>query len=197
MNLKLFSNILTSDCKVVKFKKNFFVYPIFKNGSSSITDFAKEKKLEYMTNSEIQKIDQIHVYLRDPIQRFVSGVHTYFYLAKKKINIPDLEKIGQCELLDKHFIPQYMWIMHLRKFFNGKIKICPFQDILNLVPNRAGPWRSGIPWKDLQKNEKNQILKFANKEYITIDNFIIKQFMNTTIDIQILIQNIRDALPKN
>ena len=80
---KNWSNILGYDCEVIEFKNHQIIYPIFKNGKTSLENYAIYNKLKIFKNKEISKFQKIVVFLRDPEERFVSGVHTY--LEYKKI----------------------------------------------------------------------------------------------------------------
>ena len=58
--------------KVYELTENQYVYPIYKNASSTIGKIAI-RELNYF---EIKKLDKIDIYLRDPFERYVSGVQT-------------------------------------------------------------------------------------------------------------------------
>ena len=79
-NLK---NILTTDCEVIKFNNEQFFYPIFKNGRSSLDTYAKKNNLKILKNKEILNLKKIIVFLREPKERFISGVYTFFYFTNK------------------------------------------------------------------------------------------------------------------
>ena len=121
------NNLLTRDCTVVKVGE-YTVYPIHRVGLSSLMDDAD---ITY-TNSEISKLQHINVLIREPEARFISGVNTYARLNKLDVHSV-YEKVKNDELVDSHFIPQYLWIMNLYRFFKGEITIRPFSFIANIT----------------------------------------------------------------
>ena len=51
---KNLTDILTADCEVIKFSDEQFFYPIFKNGRSSLTRYAKTNNLPLIRNKKYQ-----------------------------------------------------------------------------------------------------------------------------------------------
>jgi hypothetical protein len=193
MMFKNLTNVLTSDCEVVKFYKKKFFYPIFKNGRSSLTEFAKEKQLQILKNKEISKLKNITVFLRNPEERFVSGVWTFFYFTNNHtIDQNVLKKIKNFDIIDKHFSPQYIWLFHLYKYFKGVIELRPVEELYDLVPNRDGPWiNNPKPWKLITQKEKDEILSIKHKKYTEVDEKIIKKYMNHSVELEKLIREFK------
>jgi hypothetical protein len=190
---KNLTDILTSDCEVIKFSDEQFFYPIFKNGRSSLTIYAGRHNLPSLKNKEISSLKKITVFLRSPEERFLSGVHTFFYLANKKsIDENTLKKIESFDIIDRHFIPQYLWLLHLHKYFKGIVKFKSVLELLNLIPNRDGPWNDNPnPWKPMTEKEKNKILSIEHKRYIEVDEKIIKKYMNKSVELKKIIKEFK------
>jgi hypothetical protein len=190
---KKFTNILTTDCEVVKLNDEQYVYPIFKNGRSSIKKYVKKNNLLLLKNNEILNLKKITIFLRSPKDRFVSGVHTFFYLKNKQlIDEPTLKKIERFEIVNRHFIPQYLWLLHLHKYFNGIVELKPVSELFNLVPYRDGPWTNNpIPWKEITQVEKDKILSIKYEKYIEVDEKIIKKYINRSVKLKILIREFK------
>jgi hypothetical protein len=190
---KNLTDILTSDCEVIKFSDEQFFYPIFKNGRSSLTIYAGRHNLPLLKNKEISSLKKITVFLRSPEERFLSGVHTFFYLANKKsIDENTLKKIESFDIIDRHFIPQYLWLLHLHKYFKGIVKFKSVLELLNLIPNRDGPWNDNPnPWKPMTEKEKNKILSMEHKKYIEVDEKIIKKYMNKSVELEKIIKEFK------
>jgi hypothetical protein len=190
---KNLTDILTADCEVVKFSDEQFFYPIFKNGSSSLTTYARKNNLLFLKNREISNCKKITVFLRSPIERFVSGVHTFFYLTNNQlIDTAVLQKIENFEIINRHFIPQYLWLLHLYKYFKGTIEFKPVLELYNLIPNRDGPWSdNATPWKAITQEEKDKILSIKHKKYIEIDEKIIKKYMNGSVELKKIIREFK------
>lgn len=185
--------ILTTDCEVIQFNNHDFFYPIFKNGSSSLKDYAFKNKLNVFKNKEISHVKKITVFMRDPEERFASGIHTFFYFANCAINKHKLKKIENFDIVDKHFIPQYLWLVHLQKHFDGVIKIKSVDELYNLIPNRDGPWtKYPKRWKPMTQGEKDQILSIKHEKYVQVDKKIIKKYMNKSVELKKIITEFKN-----
>lgn len=186
-------DILTADCEVVKFNDEQFFYPIFKNGRSSTKMYAEKNNLTFLKNKEISNCKKITVFLRSPIERFVSGVHTFFYLTdNQSINYDTLKKIESFDIIDRHFVPQYVWLLHLYKYFRGTIEVRSVSELYNIIPNRDGPWTDNpAPWRAITKKDKDKILSIEHKKYIEVDNKIIKKYMNQSVELEKLIKEFK------
>jgi hypothetical protein len=186
-------DILTADCEVIKFNDEQVFYPIFKNGRSSLRIYAKKNTLQILKNKEISNLKKITVFLRSPKQRFVSGVYTFFYLSNNQLidkNI--LKKIESFNIVNRHFVPQYIWLLHLYKYFNGIVEFRSVTELYALIPNRDGPWTSNPrPWKTITQEEKDKILSIEHKKYIDIDEKIIKKYMNQSVKLEKLIKEFK------
>ena len=190
---KNLTNILTTDCEVVKFNDEQFFYPIFKNGRSSLTVYAETNNLPLLKNKEISNLKKITVFLRSPEERFVSGVYTFFYFTNNQsIDKNILKKIESFDIVDRHFVPQYLWLLHLHKYFNGIVEFKPVIELLDLIPNRDGPWsKNPKPWHPITEKEKNKILSIENKKYIEVDEKIIKKYMNRSVELEKIIREFK------
>jgi hypothetical protein len=182
---------LTADCEVLDFGNGKFFYPIFKNGRSSLRCYARQNNLQQFTNKEILQLKnkKITVFLRSPKERFVSGVYTFFYLNNNQI-VDDLilKKIESNSIIDRHFAPQFVWLLHLYKYFKGTIEIRSVEELLQLIPNRDGPWTDNPnPWKTITQKEKNQILSIKHKKYVDVDEKIIEKYLNKSVKLESLI----------
>jgi hypothetical protein len=192
---KNLTKILTADCEVIKFDDEQFFYPIFKNGRSSLKTYAENNNLLSFKNKEISNLKKIIVFLRPPKERFVSGVYTFFYFTNNQvIDSSTLKKIESFDIVDRHFVPQYTWLFHLCKYFQGSIEIKSVSALYNLIPERDGPWCNGPPWKPLTKEKKLKILSIDYKKYIDVDKKIIKKYMNQTVKLKELIKEFKNDL---
>lgn len=137
----------------------------------------------------------ITVYIRDPMERFVSGVHTFFYLNKLKINKENLKKIDNLEILDRHFLPQCFWLFHLYKFYQGDVILKNVNEVYDLVPLREGPWtKNPTPWVKLTKHQHELIKDLDHRKFTYIDYEILNKYMNQKICLSKIIKEIKNAL---
>lgn len=121
--LKHWATLLNTDCMVV-LSKGIAIYPIFKNGSTSLFKDAEST----LVNQQIKDIENILIFIRDPQQRFVKGVNEYCRingLDPKEVH--DLIKNGK--LADRHFAPQFMWLVHLYRYYKGHVTMKPFSEL--------------------------------------------------------------------
>lgn len=103
-----------------------YVYPIFKNGSSSL------HKSNYRTVSmqELKNLTNIEVFVRNPHDRFLSGVQTYLRnLGPKYDSQTVLNLVSQNLYLNRHFCPQLYWILNLSRFTSATLTIRPFEEL--------------------------------------------------------------------
>lgn len=190
--LKHWIKLTTADCEVIKFSKKLNIYTIFKNGRSSLTIYADRNNLPIIKNKEISNLKNITVYVRDPLERFVSGVNTFFYQNQLKINDNNLKKIDNLEIVDRHFMPQSFWLMHLYKFYRGDIILKDVKEVYDIVPLREGPWTSNpFPWIALNEQRKNKIKGLDYKKFTNIDYMILNKYMNKKISLPEIIGEIK------
>lgn len=182
-------NIFTTDCTVIKFSDNEYVYPIFKNGFSSLEKYATEHKLELLKNEQLSELKEISVFLRDPVERFVSGVHTMIELEQIKNVDKFLQDVETLRTYDRHFIPQVYWLFHLLKYYKGKIKIQSVSELYDLIPNRNGPKIA-----KMSADRKQRILQLNFDKYIVADERLLYRYLNKTVDIKSIIEEFKYAL---
>lgn len=186
---KSWLKIVTTDCTVIHLKDTIFVYPIYKNGSTSLKYYSKKNYLNIFKNNEISKLKNIIVFLRDPTDRFISGVHSYLEYKKIKDIDEELKKIAKFEVVDRHFIPQYFWLLHLLKYFNGNLEIKSVSTLYTLIPNRNSP-----AVKKITEKRKEKIKSIDYKKYIEVDEQIIKKYMNKTVKLKKLIMEFKNVV---
>lgn len=117
------NRLLNTDCKVIE-KDGIFIYPIFKNGSSSL--FREADRV--LVNDEVATCDNIKVLIRHPAERFVSGLNEY--CEQNGLVVQDTyELVRHNKLSDRHFAPQWIWLLHLAKHYRGTITLEDFSEI--------------------------------------------------------------------
>ena len=137
--LRKWQTLLSGDCLVIR-TNDQTVYPIFRNGSTSLI---ADKQQSYV-NHEIENCSNIKILIRDPMQRFSSGVNEYS--RQHGLDVDQVIKsISDGDLIDKHFAPQHVWLLHLYKFYKGTVTLMPFEDIgtLTSLHRVAKDYRTG------------------------------------------------------
>jgi len=173
--LKHWDKLLNTDCLVVRIGEHT-VYPIYRTGSTSL-ELAADK---VYINESIAECDQIKVLIRNPGDRFVSGINEYSRLNCLEVS-ETLSLVDQGKLMDRHFAPQYMWLFHLSKYFKGNITLLPFEYIKEITGIHAKKDNAGkIPVKLL-------------KSFVDIDTELVK-LIGKTFKIDDLIKRYKSVL---
>jgi|688.fasta_scaffold20893_15 hypothetical protein len=124
--------IFPNHCEVIEIEPgSSYVYPIFKCGRSSLYETMPDRGWNTVTNHDIANIAApITVFVRDPRERFYSGVNTYIqHLLSKD---PDLDVntilyfVDNYLFLNRHYAPQFFWLMNLASF-GGSNQLLQFE----------------------------------------------------------------------
>jgi hypothetical protein len=138
-------NIIFPDsCEVIQTASQHFVYPIFKCGRSSLHQSMEYKGWKFLSEDEIKQITTpITVFLRNPRERFLSGVNTYLQHLSAEGN--DLEQhtvlyfVNKYLFLNRHYAPQFFWLLHLAKFvgIDAQVTLCDVTEISQLTSRHS------------------------------------------------------------
>jgi hypothetical protein len=117
------SIIFPDRCEVIEVvPSQRYVYPIFKNGQSSLMVEAKKSNWKIYLNEQIKKINGIDIFLRDPEERLVSGLSS-FVLTTLRDN-PNLDQATvqwfaeNYLYLNRHYAPQFLWLVNLARYID-------------------------------------------------------------------------------
>lgn len=187
--------LYSTRCEVIETASHLFIYPIFKNGSTSLYRTAKENNWKIIFNRQIKKCDSITVFINEPKKRLISGLNTHIehlFRDNKDLDQKTIEFFLQKHLfLDRHYLPQIFWLVNLAEWLDKTA-------ILSLEPMSAVS-----KFTDYNVNVSNQYLinnnfidKFlAKKElafYLELDNFLY-QNINKKFSWQELILNLKNT----
>ena len=167
------TNLITTDCEIIRIDKDW-VYPIFKNGWNGFRRAKKESKF----NEQINDVDMINIYLRHPVSRFVSGVNKYAQMHKLK---PEdvVDKIEQEGLTNRHWAPQWYWLLHLSKYYKKDVKLLPM---------------SAIPHNRKDKSPYGKKLVRVLEDHIGVDLYIMNNYLNSTVNLEDVIEDSRKCI---
>ena len=97
-----------------------WVYLIFKNGSSSIR---YDRLIDYpiYRNHDIARLDQIDIYIRDPKDRYISGVNSFVqFVLRDNPGQLDQNTVAwmacRYRFLNRHYLPQLLWLFNLARY---------------------------------------------------------------------------------
>lgn len=120
--------LFPDDCEVVEIPlHNRHIYLIQKNGSSSLRLEAEVQGWKILENQDLTALDSIDVYLRDPVDRYLSGVNTFVqHLMRDNAGL-DLSTCEffatQYSFLNRHYLPQWHWLVNLARFISPRCQI--------------------------------------------------------------------------
>lgn len=186
--LSKIDNIIFPDrCDVVEIlPSQRYVYPIFKNGSSSL-----KHNQRILTADELTQVKVIDVYVRDPYERFISGVQTFLqHHAGQYDRKTALLLISEYLFFNRHFCPQFHWLVNLHRHTTAKIRInhiSSLSEITNLHENRQ------IKDADIDEFFKsNDKLHF----YLSIDKVLTEVLIGHTVKfVDIVFNSVFSKLP--
>jgi len=171
MLLSIDESLYPSDCRVLEIAPcNLFVFEIFKNASSSLAKTAANTNGRVFVNEEIYELNNITIFVRQPVDRFVSGVQTVCYNIKKKY--PELDEntimffLENYLFLDRHILPQFHWLLNLQRFANPNAiySIRTFEEIEKISAEQETPLKTYLK-VDVEKNKNNLYLQLDTVLY--------------------------------
>ena len=136
LDTELFPNL----CEVVSLPlHNQWVYLIQKNGNTSLRYQQRRDNLKVFSNNEIQALDYVDVYIRNPRDRYVSGINTYLQHLQR--DYPELDSstafwfAKQYKFLNSHYLPQFHWLANLARYLrsDAKIRLRNFKDFASIA----------------------------------------------------------------
>ena len=168
------NKLLNTDCTVVDIGPHT-VYPIFRVGFTTLSSVCERKYV----NKQIAECKHIDVMIRDPGDRFVSGINEYS--RQNNLDVKETWKlVEQDKLVDRHFAPQYMWLLHLYKFYKGTVTILPFDHIKQITSVHE------------RKDDINKPVPLL-KSFLNMDHAIVEHY-NETFELGRLIERYRNVL---
>lgn len=178
--------IFPDQCEVLEMGPQRYVYPIFKNGSTSLGREANR----VIDIDELQKIDLVDVYVRDPYDRFLSGVQTYLshntHLHRETV----LHFISEHLFLNRHFCPQFHWLVNLQRHSRVNMRLMPMEqisEVTSMVKNQ----NPRDP--DLEEYfSRNLKVHF----YLQLDKVLTENLIGQTVNMQEIIREIENKYPK-
>tara|TARA_B100000519_G_scaffold160835_1_gene142821 strand:- start:2251 stop:2778 length:528 start_codon:yes stop_codon:yes gene_type:complete len=169
------NELLNTDCLVVRLGGDY-VYPIFRNASTSLIEDSERT----LINEEIAQCESITVYLREPEARFVSGLNEYCWQHKLDVH-ETWQKVKDGKITNRHFAPQWFWLFHLHKYYKGKVNVKSWSEIKEVCTTYT---------RSPAGSEFDII-----EDCVGVDRHLIKH-IGHTIDLAYLVREYKDVLPK-
>ena len=170
--------IYPNRCEVIEFRDpQRFVYPIFKNGSTSLKEYASQQGYKTLLNGQIDRIAAIDIILRDPMERFISGFNSYVYNTKRDNPNLDLDTIIHFAetylFLNRHYAPQLSWLLNIKKYLNcnAKLRLHDISSLSTFTPLSIKPAEENLLNTQVVERLKTNI---HNEMYIRLDSLLLQ-----------------------
>lgn len=128
--------IFPDRCEVIEvIPSQRYVYPIFKNGQSSLYTTTKRNNWKILINEQIKNIRNIDVFVRDPAERLASGISSFIQTTVR--DYPDLDAntvnwfATNYLYLNRHYAPQFSWLVNLARYMRPEC-VLNFFDMTHL-----------------------------------------------------------------
>ena len=183
--LSQLDNIIFPDrCDVLEIvPSQRYVYPIYKNGSSSLYNSG----FRLMDHDELPNIPVVDIYVRNPYDRFVTGVNTFLQHNETFDRATVLHFVNNYLFLNRHFCPQFYWLVNLQRFTRAKIRINSIDTLSDITTLQVN--QSQDPLLDeILSTEK---LHF----YLSIDKVLTEDLLGKTVPFKLIAQTIRHRYP--
>lgn len=174
--------LFPDECNIYKIGSDNF-YPIFKNGSSSIKSAGT-----LVTN--IEDLESVHVFVRDPYQRYVSGVQTYLQHNPKLDRNSTLEILSNVLFLNRHFSLQFHWLVNLARFANCKIHLRPINELSLVTAVKLN--------ESTRESYLTEYFSSNNKlhYYLTLDKILCYDLVGQTLSWSQILRHTKDRYPE-
>jgi hypothetical protein len=170
--------IYPNRCEVIEIEHSQrYIYPIYKNGRSSLLEYTRANNKKTLFNDQIKKLQVIDVVLRNPQDRFISGVNTFLWMTKRDHPYLDdrtiLHFAENYLFLNRHYAPQITWLINLVKYTNKDTQLkFHGMDYINEITNT-----NLRPDKEEQLLQLDDITRLKNNPhneiYLRIDNILM------------------------
>ena len=155
--------IFPDRCEVIEvIPSQRYVYPIFKNGQSSLLDTAKQNNWHLFFNEKIKKLDSIDVFVRDPVQRLASGISSFVQTTVRdhpELDVGTVNWFAENYLhLNRHYAPQFSWLVNLARYMNPDcvLNFLSMEDLKTVTALHKQPFEKSNVNTQLPNNEMYQ-----------------------------------------
>jgi len=160
-----------------------YVYPIYKNGSSSLYNSG----FRLMDHDELPTISVVDIYVRNPYDRFVTGVNTFLQHNNNLDRATAIHFVNDYLFLNRHFCPQFHWLVNLQRFTDAKIRINPISTLSDITALRVNQSEDPL----LDEALSTEKLHF----YLSIDKVLTEDLLGKTVPFKLIVQTIKHRYP--
>lgn len=183
--LSQLDNIIFPDrCDVLEIvPSQRYVYPIYKNGSSSLYNSG----FRLLEHDELKNLAVIDIYVRNPYDRFVTGVNSFLKHNSHLDQSTVLCIIRNYLFLDRHFCPQVYWLINLQRYTDAKIRINPINALSEITQLSYNQNQNSTIYSDLDTDK----IQF----YLSIDKVLTEDLLGKTVPFKLIVQTIKHRYP--
>ena len=170
-------------------KQNKGYLLIQKCGTQSLLDLTKTQPQRFRVDS----IDNLHltditVFIREPIDRFISGLETQMKLYHFDITTIDklMNQDDVIPMIDSHTIPQFWFLLKLGVNHNLTFTFKDISALHDVDPNILNLNRNSKNKFNLTDSTRNRVMHFFTEDIV-----MYNQFLNTTTTLDIIINAIK------
>jgi hypothetical protein len=180
--------LFPDECVVLDVGNGRYVYPIFKNGSTSLN--LSNFKSFYMHSEQMRNVEIIDVFIREPIGRYISGVNTY--LTNNGMDfLTSRNFIKQFLFLDRHFAPQFFWLLNLQRYTKAKMRLLSMSEISKITPLYENT-SNDIKLPGVANLGNDSKIQF----YLQLDNVLAYDLLGHTVTFKQIVQTIKHRYPE-
>jgi hypothetical protein len=187
--LSQLDNIIFPDrCEVLEIvPSQKYIYPIFKNASSSLMNSG----FSIVDQDNLIEIKTIEVLVRNPFERFISGVQTYLDKLDPALDRKTaLYYIENHLFLNRHFAPQFYWLVNLRRYSHAALSIKPLHYV-ETITNEARN-KSIVDDELVEYFENNDKVLF----YLDVDKVLVNNLLGKTVEFTDIVDTIKQEFPE-
>lgn len=171
--------------EIYRVEPDRYIYPIYKNGSSSLRASA-ERVYDY---KQIARLQVIEVFVRDPFERYVSGVQTWLRHNPDFDRATALKFIEQFLFLNSHFSLQFHWLVNLQRFTEAWMYIRPIDELATATD---------LSWNVLARDQ-NLVDYFKDNGklwyYLQLDKILWEDLRGQTVTMRMIVAHIKHKYP--
>jgi hypothetical protein len=184
--LSQLDNIIFPDrCDVLEIvPSQRYVYPIYKNGSSSLYNSG----FRLVNHDELTNISIVDIYVRNPYDRFVTGVNTFLQHNQDLDRATVLHFVNNYLFLNRHFCPQFHWLVNLQRFTRAKIRINSIDALSDITSLKINQSEDPL----LDEAVGTEKLHF----YLSVDKVLTEDLLGKTVPFKLIVQTIRHRYPE-
>ena len=174
--------------EVFEYAKDCFVYNIYKNGSSTI----RGSGFRQLNQHEVKNLSTVDVFIRDPLDRYASGVQTFLEKLPASYNRNTaISLLDEYVFLNRHHQLQLHWIINLCQVVNKDTTfnirhLDELQTVSKHYYNTSNRDREIV--KHCLSNDNAQY-------YLLADRVLYTTLMNKSVTIKQILESVQSEYP--